>query len=88
MMEAFTEHGSFYARPNNCTAWKIVFKTIDENINKHGIQTSIHWINKIQALALSRIDYSKANHSKTNNLKNKYSKINHAKNKPITLTTQ
>lgn len=74
MMEAFTEHGSFYARPNNCTAWKIVFKTIDENINKHGIQTSINWINKIQALALSRIDCSN----------NK----SIARNKPIALTTQ
>jgi radical SAM protein with 4Fe4S-binding SPASM domain len=59
MMESFTESGSFYSRPNNCTAWKIVFKALDDNIKKHGKQTSIDWINKIQALEYSRIDYSK-----------------------------
>jgi radical SAM protein with 4Fe4S-binding SPASM domain len=75
MMESFTETGSFYSRPNNCTAWKLVFKALDDNIKKHGKQTSIDWINKIQEIEYSRIDCSKINHSK----------IDHSKNKSITV---
>ena len=67
-MESFTESGSFYSRPNNCTAWKIVFKALDDNIQKHGKQTSVDWINKIQEIEYSRIDYSKINHSKNKSI--------------------
>jgi radical SAM protein with 4Fe4S-binding SPASM domain len=45
MMESFTETGSFYSRPNNCTAWKVIFKSIDDNIKKYGKQASIDWAN-------------------------------------------
>lgn len=67
-MESFTESGNFYSRPNNCTAWTIVFKALDDNIKKHGKQTSINWINKIESLEYSRIDYSKINHSKNKSI--------------------
>jgi len=56
-MESFTESGSFYSRPNNCTAWKLVFKALDDNIKKHGKQASIDWINKIENL-----EYSSSTH--------------------------
>ncbi|SFV85802.1 hypothetical protein MNB_SUP05-SYMBIONT-4-1266 [hydrothermal vent metagenome] len=58
MMESFTETGSFYSRPNNCTAWKIIFKSIDDNIQKYGQQESINWIKKIETLEYSRINHS------------------------------
>ncbi len=58
MMESFTETGSFYSRPNNCTAWKIIFKTLNDNIQKHGQKTSVNWIKKIEALEYSRINHS------------------------------
>ena len=59
MMESFTETGSFYSRPNNCAAWKVMFKALDDNINKHGQQASINWIKEIEELEDSRIDFSK-----------------------------
>ena len=79
MMESFTETGSFYSRPNNCTAWKVIFKSIDDNIKKYGKQASIDWIDKIEELEDLRIDRSKNkfNHSK--------SKFNHSKNKFIAI---
>jgi hypothetical protein len=82
MMESFTESGSFYSRPNNCTAWKIVFKALDDNIKKHGKQTSIDWINKIQ-----EIEYSRINHSRISHPKNKSIAVNQstAINKPTTI---
>ena len=87
MMESFTETGSFYSRPNNCTAWKIVFKALDDNIKKHGKQVSIDWINKIQDLEYSRIDYSKINHSKNDCSNNKPITVNQSTtiDKPITV---
>jgi radical SAM protein with 4Fe4S-binding SPASM domain len=59
MMESFSETGSFYSRPNNCAAWKTMFKALDDNIKKYGKQVSINWINKIEYLEHSRIDHSK-----------------------------
>jgi hypothetical protein len=47
-MESFSETGSFYSRPNNCAAWKTMFKALDDNIKKYGKQVSINWINKIE----------------------------------------
>ncbi len=59
MMESFTETGSFYSRPNNCMAWKVIFKSIDDNIRKYGEKVSINWIDKIEKLEDLRVDHSK-----------------------------
>ena len=59
MMESFTETGSFYSRPNNCMAWKVIFKSIDDNIKKYGEKVSINWIDKIEKLEDLRVDHSK-----------------------------
>ena len=59
MMESFTETGSFYSRPNNCMAWKMIFKSIDDNIKKYGEKVSINWIDKIEKLEDLRVDHSK-----------------------------
>jgi radical SAM protein with 4Fe4S-binding SPASM domain len=59
MAESFAETSSFYSKPKNCTAWKIIFKALDDNIFKYGKKTSINWIKKIETLADTRIDYSK-----------------------------
>jgi hypothetical protein len=58
-MESFTETGSFYSRPNNCMAWKMIFKSIDDNIKKYGEKVSINWIDKIEKLEDLRVDHSK-----------------------------
>ncbi|CAC9457606.1 hypothetical protein BSPLISOX_753 [uncultured Gammaproteobacteria bacterium] len=60
MMESFTETGSFYSRPNNCMAWKVIFKSIDDNIKKYGEKVSINWIDKIEKLEDLRVDHSKS----------------------------
>ena len=59
MMESFTETGSFYSRPNNCAAWKVMFRALDDNIKKHGKQASINWINRVENLEDSRVNQSK-----------------------------
>ncbi len=60
MMESATESGSFYSKPENCTAWKIIFKTIDENIAKYSKDASIKWIQNIENLDRAIVDQPKS----------------------------
>jgi hypothetical protein len=40
-------------------AWKVIFKSIDDNIKKYGEKVSINWIDKIEKLEDLRVDHSK-----------------------------